>query len=115
MDAGGDCAAPRIVRRRAREPFLSEPTPQEWVPLWVDIVLELWVGSVDRDSAAGTVQRNIVLEALMRSSSNAAAVEGVFVRHGLRGAREYLRVVTVGPPPQLVEEFEAELRGLVRG
>lgn len=96
---------------REELPLASSNTEQHWVPRWVDIVLELWAGSVAL--AAGPAeqrqlhQRNLVLQAAFKSPAMQVLIVDAYDRVGLRGAREAVQPVIVGSPPLLIEEVEA--------
>lgn len=97
------------------ELFLDAPEKQVWFPRWADIVLELWAGPIDIDPTGGevrTAQRDSVLKVVLQSGLWQQRVVDSFDREGLKGVREALLPVIQGPPPMLIEEFEAGIKRL---
>lgn len=92
--------------------FLDEACHQVWVHQWVDIVVELWNGPIDLEGERRLLQRNETLRTVAALARVQSLVVEAYRREGLKGAREVLMHWTIGPPPMLIEEFEAGIRHL---
>ncbi len=92
---------------RAVVPLLAAPERQAWVPLWADLVTDLWARWVE---AAPTIferesrreQRDSVLRMLAASSLLANTAIACWRAEGVSGFRAYLKVHIVGPMPPVL-------------
>lgn len=104
--------------------LLDEVCEQEWFPLWVDVIVTLWVNAQDLegDSLQGEravvtpsqAQRDAVLRTITNqwSSKQKDALEVTFQLGGLRAVRELIKPIVHGPLPELEEETDRRFQRL---
>jgi len=94
---------------REEKVLLLEPEIQFWMPRWVDIVTELWVGSNYLEGEKRIAQRDAVLQVVLQDKPLQGKIVDAY-REDLRAVRELLRPHIIGPLPVLLSEHEAKLR-----
>lgn len=88
---------------REAQPLLPTPTMQHWVPRWVDIIVELWVGSIYLEGGERKTQRDLVLAHVLQSPKLQRDLIDAYAED-LRAVRDHLKACIVGPLPQLLSE-----------
>lgn len=98
-------AVPYEGEPRERADLRAEPEPQEWVPFWVDLIVELWARWIGEDAATPyqanerRAQRDALLRKVMGKPDLALAVEASWRCDGMHGMRDFIKPHVEGLPP----------------